>query len=174
MNQKDYSILDGMNLFSSAVVINQCDIESIQCFQYRDKYEVKWINSKERGLSRSRNKAIDNSDADICLISDDDETFVDNIDKVIADAYSAIPDADVIIFRMINHKDRFPSKIYRLKKLDALKVSSCQITFKRESVKNVHFDIHLGAGTGNGAGEENNSSWIASMKGYMRIITQCQ
>ena len=38
-----------------------------------------------------------------------------------------------------------------------LRVCSCQITFKRASIidNKLIFDVKLGAGTGNGAGEEN-------------------
>lgn len=47
--------------------------------------------------------------------------------------------------------------IYKLSRLEVLKVSSLQISFKKKSIedKNIRFDTKLGAGSGNGAGEEN-------------------
>ena len=104
MNQQDYSIIEKSNLCNvGVVVVNQnTSDESIMTI---DKRHL-WINSKTRGLSVSRNMAIKNSKADICLISDDDEIFVDNVEQVIKDAYESHPDADVIIFKISN----FPEK----------------------------------------------------------------
>ena len=42
---------------------------------------------KEKGLSKSRNKAIKYSNAVICLISDDDLEYKDNIDSAITEAF---------------------------------------------------------------------------------------
>ena len=77
MHQKDYSLLNKMNINSDAVVINQCDEDSYNEFNLNGNHIV-WINSTERGLSKSRNLAIKNSNADVCLICDDDEILKSN------------------------------------------------------------------------------------------------
>ena len=76
MHQNDYSVLDSLNIQSDAVVINQCDREGRHEFLYKNN-NILWIDTKERGLSRSRNLALDNATADICIICDEDETLCD-------------------------------------------------------------------------------------------------
>ena len=51
MHQKDYSLLDKMNINSDAIVINQCDQNSENEIQHDEK-KVKWFNDSDRGLSK--------------------------------------------------------------------------------------------------------------------------
>ena len=86
MHQKDDSIIKKSNLQTDAVVVNQCDRDSIEDFFFLNKdnkrCHVIFISTTERGLSRSRNMAIKNAiDADICLLSDDDERFEDDYEN---------------------------------------------------------------------------------------------
>jgi glycosyltransferase involved in cell wall biosynthesis len=113
-------------------------------------------DTKERGLTRSRNMAIAKSDADICLLCDDDEEFVVDYEQNILAAYERLPQADVIIFKMVNRPASFSDKVQELKFPKTMKVSSWQISFRRESLlrAGVRFDERMGAGTGNGAEEE--------------------
>ena len=99
MHQDDYSLLDRINLQSEAVVINQCDRESNYIFSVNG-HKVTWINTLERGLSRSRNMALKNATADLCVICDDDEVLSDNYPDMINNAYSNLPDADLIVFNV--------------------------------------------------------------------------
>ena len=64
MHQKDYSLLKRMNIDSDAVVINQCDEDFFYNLNI-DNHRIMWINSKED--CRSRNMALINANADICL-----------------------------------------------------------------------------------------------------------
>ena len=43
MHQKDYSLLEKMNISSNAVVINQCDSDSVDRFEYKN-YSIIWVN----------------------------------------------------------------------------------------------------------------------------------
>lgn len=157
MYEKDKSIIQHSNIKSDCVIINQCNEENIERKCLINNNECLWINSKERGLSKSRNMAIKNCTADICLIADDDEIFPENIERIIVSAYKEIPQADIIIFDISNYPKKIAKKVFKFKRLQLLRVSSVQITFKREKIKqkNIKFDEKLGAGTGNGAGEEN-------------------
>lgn len=157
MNEKDKGIITRSNIKSDCVIINQCYENSKGELSIGENKSCLWINSTERGLSRSRNMAIQNSEADICLISDNDEIFDDDIEEKILIAYKELPQADIIVFNLYNKPLKLKNKIYKLSKIELLKVASWQISFKRLSiVKNdIEFDIKLGAGTGNGAGEEN-------------------
>ncbi len=156
MHEKDFSIIERSNLQNkNALVVNQCETSETQILT-NDSNTQRMINTAERGLSRSRNMAIENASGNICVISDNDEFFFDEFDTIVEKTYNEISDADIIIFKIQNINKKLGDKRRRLKKLDLLRVQSQQITFKRETILNkVKFDILLGAGTGNGGGEEN-------------------
>lgn len=157
MHEKNKKIITRSNIKCDCVIINQCDENSREEINIDQNQTCLWINSAERGLSKSRNMAIQNSKADICLIADNDEIFDDDVEKKILKAYREVPRADIIIFNLYNKSTKLKNKIYKLKRLECLKVASWQITFKKFSIvtNNIKFDVKLGAGTGNGAGEEN-------------------
>lgn len=153
MYQKDYGIIDKSNINCGAVIINQCENDSKRLLGK----DILWINSHERGLSKSRNLAIESTSADICLLADEDEYFVDNCENIITGAFSEIKDADIIAFDLHNYPSKLKSKVYKLWKYETLRVVSCQIAFRREKIVQygLKFDARLGSGSGNGAGEEN-------------------
>lgn len=157
MYEKDKKIIKRSNIQSNCVIINQCDEDKKEQINLENSKTCLWINSKKRGLSISRNMAIYNSSTDICLIADDDEIFVNDIEDKILEAYKKIPQADIIVFDIENYPKKIRNKIFKFKRLQLLKVSSVQITFRKKSIadNDLKFDIKLGAGTGNGAGEEN-------------------
>lgn len=156
MHETDSSIIELSNIKTNAVIINQCDKETVKTWRI-GKNEITWVDTCERGLSNSRNMAIKYADADICLIADNDEVFDDDCKDKIMQAYEQIPDADIIIFNLHNKSTKLKNKTYRLRRMEMQRVVSWQITFKRESLlkSGISFDPKLGAGTGNGAGEEN-------------------
>ena len=153
MNKKEFSIIEESNLKDvNTLIVNQCDKD--EQLPLDSKHRV--INTTSRGLSVSRNIPIDNANGDICLLCDDDEIFIDDLAEVIQDAYDKIQDADIIAFKVCNWPEVFGGKTKRLSKIELLKISSVQISFKRKSVLGkIKFDSFLGAGTKNGSGEEN-------------------
>lgn len=167
MYEKDKEIIKRSNIQSNCVIINQCDEDKKEQINLENSKTCLWINSKKRGLSISRNMAIKNSNADICLIADNDEIFDDDVEEKILKAYKELPQADIIVFNLHNKRTKLKNKIYKLKRLECLRVCSLQITFRSKSIdyNNLKFDIKLGAGTGNGAGEENKFLLDAHDKG---------
>ena len=155
MHQKDFSVAEQMNIQSRALMINQCDTEGMDETEING-YPVRMISTAERGLSRSRNMAIRNAAADFCLICDDDEKLYDTYVQTIENAYERIPDADIIAFRMANQRSRLKQEEQLLNKYTCMRISSWQITFRVDSIraKGLYFDPYMGAGSGNGAGEE--------------------
>lgn len=162
MYENDTSIIERSNIQTDAIVVNQCDKDFVEEFDFLnksgEKCHVKFINTTERGLSRSRNKAIENSWGDICVICDNDEYFNDNYARIIEDAYIKYPNSAIITFQFRYHNGTKPfpkdAKVMSLK--DILKTSSQQITFHRNTIINnsILFDEKMGSGTGNGGGEE--------------------
>lgn len=114
----------------------------------------------EKGLSRSRNRALDAASADICMIADDDMYYEDDYEDTIRKVYDRYLDADIIAFHVASEDIRQQKPIRkegRLNRITSMKVASWQITFRRESIvkSGVRFDEDFGAGTETYMGEEN-------------------
>lgn len=156
MYQEDNSIFDRTNIKTDALLINQCNMDSINREVKKDCIH-KMISTTQRGLSKSRNMALDNATGDICLICDDDEVLVDNYKEIILDAFEKNPKYDVLCFKFILKGKKFPSHAYKINFLNALRITSWQIAFKRNSIlnKRIKFDENYGSGTPVGSGEEN-------------------
>lgn len=164
MYQKDACIIEKNHIQTDVIVVNQCDSDSIEEFTFVNNKgqtcNAKFICTTQRGLSRSRNMAIANAHAGhICLICDDDEILADGYEDLILSGYSKYEDADVMAFSLNwnGFGKTYSSESYKLSFKETLRVCSVQITFKVDSIikNNICFDVMLGSGTGNGAGEEN-------------------
>lgn len=161
MHQTDHSIVAKSNIQSDVIVVNQCDRNLVEEYSFKNKIgeecRVKFISTTERGLSRSRNMAIKNATADICLICDDDEVLDDNYPTKIIHAFSQNPESSIIAFQLQNTYKRFPSNKKNIGYINALKFASWQLAFKREdiSANNIFFDETLGSGVSKAGGEEN-------------------
>ena len=155
MHQKDDTLVRNSGITGDVLVINQCAREDDQSYLTQTG-TARIISTKDRGLTKSRNLAIETTDADVCLLCDDDESFVADYEKRILHAYRTVPEADLIIFKMCNQPTPFRDQIKELRFPRIMNVSSWQISFRRESLMRtgVRFDELLGAGTGNGAEEE--------------------
>lgn len=151
------------HITSDTVIINQCDEENYKEENICNAL-LRTFSVTDRGLTKSRNLAISKSQADICIICDDDEIFNEGYEKAVSSAYDALPDADIIIFDMVDRPLKWGNSIKKLSYIDLMSVSSWQITFRREKLlaSGVLFDENMGAGSGNGAEEE------------FRFLTQCR
>lgn len=136
--QKNYNVGDYL-------VINQC--------KERSQEVNSFFNCYETGLSKSRNKALKFSDADICIVSDNDVYYHENIKMIIEKAFHDYPDADAITFQIQTpegemYKD-YSSKFCWHNKLSLAKVSSVEIAFRRNSIleKDIKFDEKFGLGS---------------------------
>lgn len=163
MHEEDHSIILRSNIQTDAVVVNQCNSNSVSEFDFINKKgiscHVKFICTTERGLSKSRNMAIENAWGDICQICDDDETLPDNYEDVILNAYRENMGVGIITFALkrLDIKKSYPTEKKFIGLRDVLGTSSIQITFLRSLLceANICFDEKMGSGTGNGGGEEN-------------------
>lgn len=122
--------------------------------------DLEFISFNERGLSKSRNRAIENADADIVLIADDDVVFSEDIEKKITAGFAEYPDADILTF-MISTPSGEPYKNYSNKSFkhnrsSIYKVSSVEMVVKLSSLKKagLKFDERFGLGTTYPSGEE--------------------
>ena len=145
-----------MNVYEPYFIVNQIRNKSIIPINIDNKV----ISLFDKGLSKSRNIAIKHCTSKIALISDDDMYYYDGYQKIISDAYNEFKDADLIAFA-IDYEDKNKIK-KRFKKgrigyIKALKISSVQITFKKDSIlnNNIIFDEMFGSGSIINFGEDN-------------------
>ncbi|MBN2835138.1 MAG: glycosyltransferase family 2 protein [Candidatus Delongbacteria bacterium] len=163
MNRTDLKFLESMFQNNeihdvNAVVINQCT--KIDIPDIRSEYKnIKVISVNEKGLSRSRNLALKNATGDILVIADDDVTYEKDVVNKIKSAYEQLIDADIITFRVKVDDSKmfknYPKTIVKHNYRTINKISSIEISFKRNKVEGVVFDNFFGLGSEFPMGEEN-------------------
>lgn len=105
-----------------------------------------------KGLSKNRNFLIQKSNADICIIADDDVTYTfEYIDKI-KNAFIISEEVDVLIGKIFTGDNQPIYKNYPLHKgliswLNFTKISSVEISFRRTFIQNrIYFDERFGLG----------------------------
>ncbi|MCR4806056.1 MAG: glycosyltransferase family 2 protein [Lachnospiraceae bacterium] len=159
---KDERYIDSLNITGDAVVINQCDREDERISEEKTQdgktRRITYVETGQRGLSRSRNMAIEKASGDICILCDNDVEYLPDYEMRIKDGFLRHPDADLIVFYIKRKEKPVPNypKTKRMGFLSVLKIFSPEIAFKRDSVKGIRFDERFGAGSGRYLmGEEN-------------------
>ena len=160
MHQKDYSLLDRMNIQSDAIVVNQCDRNEIFEFEYKG-HQIKWISLAERGVGLSRNTALMRATADILLFADDDVVYLDGYVDIVCSEFINNPKVDVFTFNLnslnASRPEYLDSKNHKLHWHNSLKYGATRISIRRESAfkKNLTFSLLFGGGAVHQAGEDN-------------------
>lgn len=106
MHQKDDSLYKEMNLQTDAILANQCDEYSYRLYTQADGNRVELISTADRGVGKNRNKALMNASGKYLLCSDQDMIYVDGYEKIVEDAFSRCPKADIIVFNL-EYMNRF-------------------------------------------------------------------
>lgn len=159
MYQNDFTIAYNSKVDSDLLIINQCNEDSYKEIQVKG-HKWRMISTTERGLSRSREMAIQNAKGDICLFADDDELFKDNYATIIIKAYEELLDAGSIVFNYERIGETAKHPFYKIKRIRKAPwyrgYASCMLTFKRNLVveNNIHMNFFFGSGTPWGGGEE--------------------
>ena len=153
MNRRSISDLNlkTRNINDDILIINQTD--NTDYFEDVNS-NITMINMDEIGTSNSRNAAIKNAGGDICILADDDITYVENYKEIIETSFNRYPDADIITFQIectdgTSFKDNY-MKNPRLHNLrTVLKCSSIEIVFRRDSIikNNLFLDYEFGLGS---------------------------
>ena len=140
LNKKE---LDKMNITSKCIVINQCNKEGYTKYKNFDIYSY-----KDKGVSNSRNHAIEHSKGDILLFCDNDLIYSDKYEKDIINEFKKNKEADVIIFNVINkHRNKeLHKKNKRLHLYNSLKYATYNIAIRKKSIGNIRFNTSFGPG----------------------------
>lgn len=177
MHQEDPRLFRMMNLQSDAVIANQADGFAYAEQTIDDVHRVRLVTTPYRGSGRNRSTALLHAAGDICALSDEDVTWVDGYPEVIANAFHAVPAADILIFNLeyVGSGSRRGKPIdssRRLRLWNALGYGAPRIAFRLDAVRraNVWFSPLFGAGARYSAGEE--SLFLAEcLRKGLRIYT---
>ena len=183
MHQTDHSLIEKMNICTSAIVGNQCDYNSVETFEHNNQ-TVTYYNFAERGVGLNRNNTLMRAKADICLFADDDMVYVDNYVEIVERAFSDNPYADVLIFNLI---EKTPTRKLIKKKskvgyLNYLRYGTARVAVRLDSVKKrgIYFNQCFGGGTEHCHGEDNlflntclkNDLKIVAVPEYIAALTE--
>lgn len=159
MHQKNHDLLKIMNLQSDAIIVNQCDKNEFEEFEYQG-HAIKFLSFNERGVGLSRNNALMRAKADICIFADGDVTYVDNYKNIITQAFKDNPKADIIVFNVPSLNLERPSPLINRKKrvriFNCLKYGAVTMAVKIEKIhkSNIYFSLLFGGGAKYGSGED--------------------
>ena len=154
MNRSDLSFLEAMfpdmNLSSySILIINQTKLNQDLVSTTEG---IRVINSREFGLSKSRNLAIENAIGDILVVADDDIEYLPDFDKTILRAYKTYDQASLISFQFVDENDQLQKKYPKTEGYTIStkrRLSSVEMTFKREDIidKGIRMNENFGLGS---------------------------
>lgn len=121
--------------------------------------DSKYFYMPTRGLSLSRNVALDECRSDVLLVADDDVCHVDGVEEIVINEFLRTG-ADIITFQIVTpegvaFKPYAPSRFcHRVRSI--MRVNSIEIAMRVESVRNVgvRFDTAFGLGAKYPTGEE--------------------
>jgi Glycosyltransferases, probably involved in cell wall biogenesis len=159
MYQTNFNSIEKMNLHSDAIIVNQCERNEIQEFEYNG-YHIDFLSFHERGVGLSRNNALMRAKADICMFADEDIVYVDNYVQLVKNAFQKNKHADVIIFNVPSLNNNRPTanilKNRRCHIWNCLKFGAVNIAVRRAAVMkaNIFFSILFGGGTLYSSGED--------------------
>ncbi len=140
------------------LIVNQTSKDKILA---SDKSNIRVVNSFERGLSKSRNLALQHADADIVLFSDDDTEYLSGALQNVRDAYQSFPEAALISFQYLRENGEL-SKIYHKDsgyqntKLHKQSLSSIEVSVRPDLINTnkISFNTCFGLGERFVCGEE--------------------
>lgn len=157
VDQTDHSLPERMNLQTDAVIGNQCASDCVETLSYQGN-RVTYYNTAQRGVGRNRNLVLEKSDADICILADDDLRFLDGYPERMKEAMTLAPGADIWVFNLIEKK---PQR-YRFEAVTPInlhnfgKFGAARLAIRRSAVMNadIRFSLLFGGGAKYGAGED--------------------
>lgn len=132
------------------LIVNQTSKDKILISNYTN---IRVINSFEKGLSKSRNLALQNAKSDIVLIADDDLVYEKGFQTIVLNVFNNNPDAGLITFKA----KKFKGKAYRnykqsshrhtLKSIKGVISWEIALCLKKIKLLNVTFDENFGLGS---------------------------
>lgn len=154
LNCDDMELDKKLNIETDAIIANQ-NGKNEYLEKKNGKHRIRLISTDTKGVGKNRNIGLIYSNADICILSDDDMRYKDGYIDIIKNAFEKLPDADVIIFNIetIGDRDgvsnrRINKKIKKINFLNFMNYGAARLAFKLDSIKknNIYFSTMFGGG----------------------------
>lgn len=157
LNQDPESLLRSLNIQTPAIIANQCNENRVSQVIYNG-HEILILNFNERGVGLNRNNALMRANSQYCLFADDDMTYVDGYENVVASAFSRHPKADILIFNLYEEE----SERYEIKHEmsigwhNFMRFGAVRIAVKLSSIRSagILFNLCFGGGCQYSHGED--------------------
>ena len=158
----DYDrLVDRMNVRCDAIVINQCGVDAARLYRDQEKC-VKWFDSCDRGIGKSRNEAILRSSGEILLFCDNDCVYKDSLEALVLEAFDGHPEADMLLFDFASVPSPSGRQGLRIEREKRVRLLSCmrygaiRFAIRRESLlrANATFSLLFGGGARYMCGED--------------------
>lgn len=121
---------------------------------------IKQVEMNRKGLSRARNRGLEQVSGEIILLSDDDCWYPNQALERIAQAFLKNPGLKIVLSQIFDPEQNVPYKNYRSNKgyienrFRLMSVSSIEIAFRKAFFSEKAFDEHFGLGSEFVCGEE--------------------
>lgn len=151
MHQTDHSLLEKMNIQTDAIVVNQCDRDEIERFEFRG-HSILWLSLRERGVGLSRNTALMRANADIVIFADEDVCYCDGYPDLIEKGFCENTAADILLFDLETEGGRAEARRIKhngkVRLLNSLRYGAVHFACKREPLFEAGLSFHLLFGGG--------------------------
>lgn len=170
------SIIDQRYENVEVVLVVQNNFEEMEnlCLSYKNRLNVLYIATKEKGISKARNLGLKELSGDIILLSDDDCWYPKGAFESIINSFKKNPKIDIFLSQIFDPEKGELYKNYStirkeiIGRFDLLSRSSIEIAF-RNTRPIFTFDEAFGLGAKYVAGEENDFL-LRSLKAKKRIM----
>ena len=105
LNENVTTLAAKMRVECDAIIINQCNENAYSEYHY-DHHLMKCFHSSERGVGLSRNMALENCDAELCMFADEDIVYDVGYYNAVLRAFNELPLADLILFNIKQSEGR--------------------------------------------------------------------
>ena len=122
--------------------------------------EVKVLELKNKGVAKSRNAAIDNTNSDYLIFGDDDIKFSESGIASAINLLNANPNISILLMQAVDETGKlrksYPGKAHELKLTNSAKAATYEMMIRVSDIKaaGIKFDENFGAGAANYLGDE--------------------
>lgn len=158
VNHKPEDLLAKMKTECDVVLINQCDKDLEQTLEW-EKHRIRVLHCNERGVGKSRNKAISKATGDILLFSDEDIRYRSGYVKDVLNEFEKHPEAELLLFNVIvcpERKTYWNEGYSRVKWFNCGRYPAYSIAIKKEALvrSGVKYSELFGGGAKYSNGED--------------------
>lgn len=157
VDRKDRDLPQKMNLRTDAIIGNQCGKEKSEYFEYNG-HQIQQYAFASRGVGINRNEVLMRASADICVLADDDMTFLDGYEETVRYWFEKLPQADMLVFNLQEARPRRyeNTAVRRITPYNYGRYGAARLAFRTEAVRfsGVMFNTMFGGGCRYSCGED--------------------